>query len=107
MGRSTVAGWGPQELRQTKSVWHISCNGPMARIFLGGEKAPGSIGGLFRRPKDRRGRGGVWRGIPVTSAYLPPLVLEMGLDEGMAHDMYGCQERPARQGGPGNVTTLP
>jgi len=66
-GKRTVAGWGLRAQRQTKSVWHSVRTGPIARILHGGEKAPGPIGGLFRRlikTGERRGVEG--RGIIKT-----------------------------------------
>ena len=60
---SEVAGWGPRSQRQTKSVWHSDRNGPMACILNGVEKAPESIGGLFRHLTEKRGRGDGRRGL--------------------------------------------
>jgi len=45
-----VAGWGPRAQRQTKGVWHRARNGPIARIFQGGEKAPYPLWGAFSPP---------------------------------------------------------
>jgi hypothetical protein len=57
------ASWGPQASRQTKSVWHKACTGPMAcDSYYGAEKPHVPLGGFSAPDKGRRRRGGRWVG---------------------------------------------
>ena len=63
----TSASWGTQTSRQTKTVWHSTCTGPIAcNSYFSSEKPQFQLGG-FSSPRSRSEKEGLMEGFYFTS----------------------------------------